>query len=335
MNNLRRNPWLATLLGVLVSALFLVFALRGARLHEIGSALRAANLWLAAPFLASLFLYYWVKTVRWADLLSPVGRATARELFPAVMIGYAGSALLPMQLGELARSYLVARRMRVAGLAVLMSIALERVFDLLSILLLLGIALAFGGEFPPVLISAGYLIGIVTLAAGLLFVAYVYRTERFVALARWFASRLPARFGERFVRQIEAGAGGLQALRNGMLLLRLMATSLLQWVFMWLCVWLSLAAVGVAVPAVAAFVTLVLMVIGISLPNSPGYIGSIQLAYVLALKPFGIDAEAAIAASVFFHVLAYASVVLAGLVFVHRLGVGWRNLADAAQERAS
>lgn len=331
MRLLRENPLLATLLGVGVSAVFLFLALRGVQTDAIAATLRRARLWMAAPFLIALFLYYWVKTVRWSDLLSPVAPVRARELFAPVMIGYAGSALLPMQLGELARSYLVARRLRMAGLAVLMSIALERVLDLLSILLLLGLALAFGGEFPPVLISAGYLLGAATLAAGLLFVAYVYRTRQFVALAQRLARRLPARWGERIVQQIEAGAVGLQALRDGALLLRVLGASILQWLFMWICVWLSLAAVGLTVPAAGAFVALVLMVIGISLPNSPGYVGSIQLAYVLALKPFGIDPGSAIAASLFFHVLAYASVVIAGIFFVQRLGLRWRQLGGEAR----
>lgn len=335
MKLLRENPWFATLLGVAVSAALLYFALRGVELDAIANALKGARFWMAVPFLAALFLYYWVKTVRWSDLLSPVARLRPRELFAPVMIGYAGSALLPMQLGELARSYLVARRAQLTGLAVLMSIALERVFDLLSILLLLGLALAFGGEFPAVLISAGCLLGAATLVAGALFLAYLYRTAQFVALARRVVRYLPERLAARILSQIEGGAAGLHALRNGVLLARVLAASILQWLFMWICVWLSLAAVGVNVPLAGAFVALVLMVIGISLPNSPGYVGSIQLAYVLALKPFGVEAGSAVAASLFFHVLAYASVVIAGFVFVHRLGLGWKQLSGEARRDAA
>lgn len=331
MKILRENPLIATLLGVGVSALLLYLALREVEFDAMAAALASARWWMTAPFLVALFLYYWVKTVRWGDLLSPVARVSARELFAPVMIGYAGSALLPMQLGELARTYLVARRLQLAGLAVLMSIGLERVFDLLSILLLLGIALAFGGEFPPVLVSAGYLLGAVTLIASALLAAYVFRTAECIALARRAVRFLPERLGQRIVGQVESGAAGLHALRDGVLLLRVLGASILQWLFMWICVWLSLAAVGVSAPAAGAFVALVLMVIGTSLPNSPGYVGSIQLAYVLALKPFGVTSGAAVAASLFFHVLAYASVVIAGLVQVHRLGLGWKQLSGAAR----
>lgn len=330
MTALRHRPWLGTAIGVLVSGAFLALALRGVDTAAIARVLRDAAAWMALPFLASLFCYYWVKTVRWADLLSPVRRVSAGELFAPVMIGYAGSALLPLQLGEVARAYLAAQRLRVPAFAVLISIALERVLDLLSILALLAVALVTGDQLPPRLATAGWLMAFTTLAVGSVLAAYLFHTAAFVRLTRLLTRRLAPRLGERLAQHVEAGADGLQALRSARLLARLATTSLLQWLFMWLCVWLSLAAVGVEVPPAATFVTLVFMVIGISLPNSPGYIGSIQLAYVLALQPFGVAAADAIAASVFFHVLAYVSVIVAGAVFAQRLGIGWRALARRA-----
>ncbi len=330
---MRRHPWIAVLLGVIVSAVLLLFAARGVDGAAVKTTLATANYWLVAPFLLVLFLYYWVKTVRWTDLLSPVARSRASQLFPSVMIGYAGSALLPLQLGELIRAWLAARGLSIPALAVLMSIALERIFDLLSIVLLLGIALALGKSVPPLLISAGWLIAAGSLAAAGMILFYVHRTPTVVRWTRSLTRWLPEKLSERIVRQVEAGAGGLQALRDGRLLLRALATSVLQWLFMWACVWISLAAVGIEPTVLSTFVVLVLMIIGISLPNSPGYVGSIQLAYVLALKPLGVDPAIAIGASVFFHVLAYVSVVVAGLFFLQRVGVGVSGLRAAFDQR--
>ena len=57
-----------------------------------------------------------------------------------------------------------------------------------------------------------------------------------------------------------------------------------------------------------------------TLPTSPGFIGSVQAAFVLALIPFEVGSEATVAASIYFHVLAYVSVVISGLVFLHKAG---------------
>jgi hypothetical protein len=66
-----------------------------------------------------------------------------------------------------------------------------------------------------------------------------------------------------------------------------------------------------------------------SLPSGPGYVGSIQLAFTLGLAPFGVAAGPAIAASVFYHVLVCGSLIVAGLIALHRLGGTLRSLVAA------
>src|SRR5690606_35593099 len=147
--------WLGVALGILLSAVFLYLALRKVDGNELRSALESARWWTTGPFLAVLFAYYWIKTVRWTYVLRGVAPGTSARLFPAVMVGYAAGALLPMQLGELVRAWLGADRLRIRLLASLASIALERVFDLLSIALLAALALTIGiRASPPWLLPA-------------------------------------------------------------------------------------------------------------------------------------------------------------------------------------
>ena len=61
--------------GLAVSALFMWLALRDADFAAIGDALARADSWPALPFLLCLFAFYWLKSVRWKDLLS-----TARSI---------------------------------------------------------------------------------------------------------------------------------------------------------------------------------------------------------------------------------------------------------------
>jgi uncharacterized membrane protein YbhN (UPF0104 family) len=66
-----------------------------------------------------------------------------------------------------------------------------------------------------------------------------------------------------------------------------------------------------------------------SLPSGPGYVGSIQLAFTLGLAPFGVAAGTAIATSLFYHVLVCGSLIVAGLIALHRLGGTLRTIAVA------
>ena len=107
------NKWLRLsliALGLIASASFLWLSFRDADFAEIRITLASADPYWVVPFLLLLFGFYWLKSRRWRDLLSPTRSMHSADLFPAVMIGYAGTAVLPMQMGELVRAFIVSRK---------------------------------------------------------------------------------------------------------------------------------------------------------------------------------------------------------------------------------
>lgn len=322
---------LAVAAGVSVSGLFLWLAFRNADLNLIRDSLGSANLSFAAPFLLCLFIFYWLKSSRWRQLLSPAGDVRSGALFPIIMIGYAGTAVLPMQMGEFVRAYIASRRYSLPYSLVLSSIVMERLFDLLTILAMLGIVLTVGQSTPQILIDAGYVIGFVTLIGLMVSFALVVRTEQALAAFRRILTPLPEQLTAIVMHQIEAAVRGLESIRQPRLSLRIAANSIVQWGLMGLCIFSSLAALGLQVPTSGVMLVLVATIIGISLPSSPGHIGNVQIAYVVALQPFGVSAEQAIAASIFYHLLAYVTVVVVGFWYVHRMGFGMLELQAKAR----
>lgn len=320
------------IVGIALSVLFLWLALRGTDGERIWHAFSQARVWMILPFLLVLFAFYWTKAWRWRALLAPMQRLSVRALFPPIMIGYAASMILPLQLGELVRTFVASRRFGMPGTSVLSSIFLERIFDLVSLLALVGLALIIGTGVPPLLVAAGWMIGTGVAVAAAVAIAYVAWTPAVVEILRALMRFLPGNWRERLPDQVRVGSHGLNALRSPALLGEVVALTLVQWLFMWGCTYVSLAALGIDTPISAAFVTLMFTVIGVTLPSGPGYIGSIQLAYALALQPYGVSAEAAFAASVFFHLLSNASVIVVGLYYVHRTGYRWRDLRRQAAE---
>jgi glycosyltransferase 2 family protein len=319
-------------MGLMLGLLFAAIALRDVSWPELRHALLQAEWRWIGPFLAALFVFYWLKTLRWRQLLAPIVAVRTRELFAPVMIGYAGSALLPMQLGDLARTAIAARQLDRPVLAIFASIALERVFDLVGILCVLLAALAlFHEQIPDVITTAGYVLAAAIAAAAVVIAAYVYFTAACVAAVRALTSRLSAALRDKILLQVSRGVEGFAAVRNPQVATGALLTTLLQWFMMWACVWMSLQAAQIALPMAAALVVLVLTVIGISLPSTPGYFGNIQLAYVLALKPFGIAPEAALAASLFFHAIAYPAVIIAGFALLPSAKVDWAFLRSSAK----
>lgn len=315
-------------LGVAVGLLFLWFAFRNIDFSALGTTLWHAN-WASVPvFLVVLFLYYWLKAVRWQRLLAPMKEIPTRRLFPALMVGYAVSSILPMHLGEVARVLIVRAEHNVRASALAMSIAVERLLDLVTIPLLFGVAMLSGRDVPDTLVKTGYVIGAIGVVGITCMWLYVVRPEWILRLASIVTAPLGG-FGRGVVAQLEAGAAGAAALREPRRMLPIVALTLLQWGMMWLCALLSIRAVGIDVPWSAGVLTLALLNVAVALPTSPGFVGSVQAAFVLALLPYSVAKEAAIAASIYFHVLAYASVVIAGLAFLHRAGQSLGSLLNA------
>lgn len=316
----RRSVILAA--GVVLGFVFLFLALRGADLSQVLHILREHARWgMMLLFLVLYFIFFWLKSLRWALLLRPHLRVDSGTLLPITLVGYAANVLFPMQLGEVARAYLAGRRLESDAAPLFISIVLERVFDLLAVMLCLGFALPALEELTPTVRAAAYVVVIIA-ALGLIALAlYVWRTSWVLACSDALLAHAPGRFRSWVRHQLEMGANGLHALRQAHLLGGVAALSLGMWVVMAACCLIALRTVEIEAGFATAAMTLFLSVIGLALPTTPGFIGTIQIAFVLALVPFGIGRDQAIAASIYYNalitvppLLAAAGIILSGVL---------------------
>jgi glycosyltransferase 2 family protein len=95
----------------------------------------------------------------------------------------------------------------------------------------------------------------------------------------------------------------VSALREAHLLGAIALLSIAMWSVMSACCLIALRTVDIDAGPTAAFFTLFMSVVGIALPTAPGFIGTIQIAFVLALVPFGVGRDQALAASIYYHAL--------------------------------
>jgi uncharacterized membrane protein YbhN (UPF0104 family) len=126
-------------------------------------------------------------------------------------------------------------------------------------------------------------------------------------------------------------ASGLSSLKSSRRIAVVMALAVVQWGLMAVGIYISIAAVGIDIGLSAAFVVLAFVFAGVTLPSTPGAVGTIQLGFTLALTPFGVSSGSAVAASVFWHVLAYCFVVSLGLFFFVRMGYSVREIREHSQ----
>lgn len=308
----------------------MILALRDADLARIASSLANANFLFVIPIAIALMLQFWFKALRWRILLRPFTSATTAQIFPATVVGYLANLVFPAYLGEFARVYLLSKQLDLRYSPVLATVVLERFFDFLSVLFFVGLVLVADPRAPAELNAVGVVAGTASIVLLVCLMAFLLWTD---VLTQWITrltSFLPGAASDRIGEQIELGAVGLQSIRNKRDIPAIAATSLLQWGAMGTCIYLGMMGTDLGVPLSAGFVVLALTVMGVTLPSSPGFFGTIQLCFTLGLLPYGVMASEAFAASVFFHVTIYVTGWSAGLYYLHRSGLTLGGLRDAS-----
>lgn len=304
-------------------------------LAQIGTAFATANYVTLLPYWIALAALYVIKAWRWRLFLRPVGDYhTTRDLLPPVMTGFAFNNVLPAHLGDFVRVFVFARQQRVSPPAVLSSVVLERVFDIIAVLILLGGGLLFVPQLDPGVHRTAMVFAAISAVFLLGAVVFVIWTKPFVAVFEWFLGRvplIPAGLRAKLTGMLEAGASGLASLKQPRLLAGIFGSSLLQWLLNALLVHLSLWSFGLHFsPAVSCLVVSV-TAFGVTVPSSPGYFGVIQLCFMTVLQLFVDNQPAVFAASVYYHLAQYIPVTLVGMAYFVRSGMSLRDVNAAAE----
>lgn len=312
------------LIGFVLSALFLFLALKGADLNGILQAFRRAQYWPIVPMFLSLLGFYYLKALRWSVLLSPSFKVTGNQLVPAMMAGAAGNNLLPAHFGELVRVYFASEKFGIPRSTVLATLVVERLFDIIVVLVMFSIALMVGDYSKAFYGSAVFLLvaAIVVLIASVLLTRY---TSQFVDFFENKLTILSAGIRQKIATQFTHLSVGLLALGKKNLYFNVVVNSIVQWLCMAACFYFSLLAFDIDVSPMVGIVILGFTVVGLTLPTSPGFFGTIEYCYVLALTAVGVDASTAVSAAIFYHLPAWLGVTAIGLLLLRIYHFSFRD----------
>src|SRR5690349_6275215 len=128
-------PWHALAVAALTIGLLWWF-FRTPDARAVWRAMMAARLSFVLLAVLVTLQTYAIRTWRWQALLIPVGHARFGPAFRATVIGFTATFLLPGRVGEVLRPYLLARREGFSATAAFATILIERVLDLVAVLVL-------------------------------------------------------------------------------------------------------------------------------------------------------------------------------------------------------
>lgn len=316
-------------LGLAVTGVFMLLAVRNVRFADLWSVLAAARRGWLAPMLAISLLDLAIRAARWKLLLKRTKHAPAGRLFRLEAIGIALNNVLFMRLGELARAFLAARELGIPAMTALASVAVERALDVSALLTLFCAVSATAGA--GIVTPSARRAALLVLCGALGALAVLALAERPLApggswelrLRRWPAVH-------RLVSQLAAGAA---VLREPAAALEAASWSLLLWSVDAAFYWFGARALGLGafVDYPRSILILSWAGAGAALPAAPGAFGAFEALVKAILVDFGVPDAAALGYAVFNHMAGYLVVTALGLAFLWRVGLSLGELTDALE----
>jgi uncharacterized protein (TIRG00374 family) len=305
-------PW-KVFLGLALGLILLAVAARGIELGQVLAGLARANpTWIAVAFL-SVLLTTAAKIGRWQGLFPRTRQPDLLRLGKALLVGQLFNALLPARIGDVVRAYTVGTEEGISRVMVLGTVAAEKAFDVLFLLLCGGLA-AIVVPLPPWL---GLPLAGGTVGGVLLFLLALFGPEQ--SLPEWVERgihRLPWESGTWLVGVSQRILVGLAALRESQMASVACAWSAAIWMLAAGTNYLLFLAFKLRLPFVAALSLLVLLHVGVAPPSSPARLGVFHALTILGLEAFGVDRSSGLAYAAVLHAIVYLPQIVPGIVIL-------------------
>ena len=314
-------------LGLAISLLFLAFVARQVSdISAVGDQLAGANYLWVLPALAAYFAGVWLRAARWHYLLRPLRPVPTERLFPVVVIGYMANDVLPARLGEFVRAYVLGEREQISKSTTLATIAVERTFDGIAMLIFMGVVgalIPLGGQLGMVFLVASIIFAVAVAA----FLGLALARERSLRLLDLALRLLPARLRGPITTIIARFIEGLGVMQSARLVGMTLALSLGAWLCEAVMYALIAQSFGVGIGFLGYVLTVAVANLGSMIPSSPGYVGTFEaFALMVVQGVFGVDGNLAVGYIFVVHVALLLPVSALGFVYMWRYGLSLSSL---------
>ncbi len=322
--------WLKLLFSLLMAGGFVWLLHQGGLpLLPSSEGLSRVAWWGVALHLVIWSSMHFIRAARWYWLLSAVQRVPMRTVLRTSFVGYVAIVVMPFRTGEVVRPLLIQRDGKLSAWAATGTIGAERVVDGLVVSAVLLISLIVARPVQPLpevskLVPGFAYIFVSVFAVAFLLMGLFYWQRRWarrmseavigvvsLRLARWFAGR------------VEKVADGLGFLKDPRYALPFIAATLIYWGLNGLSWWVLGRAAGLSELSFSqACAAMGVLVMGITIPNAPGFFGQFQAAIYAGLGLYFSEAQ-----------VGNAGAVWVFLTYVNQLGITFGLGALAAAYR--
>jgi glycosyltransferase 2 family protein len=310
-----KKPWLRLVVGTAISALCLWLIFRQVKLDELRVALARLQWQFVAFGMVSLAAGYALRIQRWAVMLRAGGAQVGGSACAAPFLGSITlNNVLPFRAGDLIRALIFPAALGVRRVTAAASLLLERLVDLLTLLLCLGIGLSLNAQ-----VNMPEWLGRVAVTLSLVGGTVLFGVVAFSAIInRWIASMrqwIERRGHARAAMALEVAGDlvdSLGAMSRPVVLLSLLALSMLVWVGEAGLFLALLHGLNIDAGMTSALMIMAIATLSTLMPSSPGYVGPFHLATFSAVTMLGGSSSQAAAFAVLVHLSLWLPTTVAG-----------------------
>lgn len=305
------------------AVLFWLFARNIEDWNLVFASLRKADSLMIGLSVFVVCIGYLVRAVRWRVLLEPITDSSLKELFATTTVGFA-AVFLVGRAGEIVRPmWLPLRDERVRPSAALVTIGIERIFDLASLIIFFAVNMLFLSRSPEReqdfafwgFVSYLLLIGVVVGFAFLYFFYFI--SGRIIPWMDSFLTklRIPGRIVSLLTGLLGQLAAALSVLTDWKATARVAFWTFVLWLTILAPTWLVLLAFDLELSLSAAVFVMGFASISSLIPTPGGAAGAFHLATAQATVMLGIGKEQAMASAIVMHLVYFAPAILFGIYY--------------------
>lgn len=314
----------------LVMVVILYFFGRNLDWAEVRSGLAKADKFYLALAFIGICIGYFIRAVRWQVLLKPISDSRLHDLFATTTVGFA-AILIVGRAGEIVRPmWLPMRDRRIRPSAAFVTIVLERILDLASVMAFFSISLIWF-RIPPehadqfaYIKSAGNVLSGLILAGIIGLVIYHRLSTPIIAFVERVTNRnfIPGRLQYIILSIMKKLASSLEILKNPIGVFLSVFWTAVLWISIAIPTWLILLAFGLTsgggMPMTFLDSTFVMAVATLAAltPTPAGGAGAFHWATAFSLILLGVNKDQAAAVSIMMHLIYFAPALLFGLYYL-------------------
>jgi glycosyltransferase 2 family protein len=324
---------LQIVIGAAIGLLALYIAFHGVNLAAAARAAEQANpLWLAFSFiLVSLSIL--LRSMRWQALFTNTRGLHLGNVFGVLNVGYFVNTITP-RVGEIVRAVLLGQVEPVSRVEAFSTIVVERVADLLAVIVLLfasmeavhfsSEALRSAGKFGAVF--AGLLLAVMMLA--------VMKRKATLGCVSWAIHPLPERWRHGIMDKAESVLAGMGALKDPGAAAKVIGFTILIYLVNVAAMEAQLVAFHMQFTPAVPFFLIGAASLGLIIPV-PGGIGVWEASIVFVLTSLlGIDRNQAAGLAVVSHLIFFAPPMIFAALYLWRLGASWETVFGMSRSKS-